>query len=156
MRNRFVSKFGQKPQRRSKLAPEKLGEMEKLFEFARKRYAAPAIDKEISYSYQPGRKPDSLTASSLKDELDAASFAIKDIRGLAAEARDTFNKRRMSERPAEARETVRHAIETDGLEDLADPSEGGIEAGIEAGEDDESRATSRRRRRRLGGLFRRR
>lgn len=121
------------------------GELEKLFEFARARNTAPEV-KEISFSYKTSRKPDEISQTHLRDKLDAAKFAIKEIRALASDARETFNKRRLMERSEVAADMTRNSLETEtaGEDGPADDTPAG------------GRAEAPRRTRRLRHLFRRR
>ena len=120
-------------------------DLEKLFDFARKRYAADFKQEEpIAYSFNTGRRQDQLSLNAIHHELDAARHAIQDIKALANEGRRTFKSKLTSERALDADAYTRSKLEEGAASVSGDDT---IEGDVDGG----STRKSRRRR----GLFRR-
>ena len=85
------------------------GEIEKLFEFARKRDERPQL-KPINYTFEPARRPDLMIPERPRTDISAADLALRQIKDYASKARELYRERRLNDRPTEAREYVRHQL----------------------------------------------
>ena len=95
--------------------PDRL-EVEKFFEFARRKDARPAL-KPLNFTFEPARRPDLLMPERPRADIRAADSAMREIRDYASKARELYRERRHNDRerrhndrPLEAREYVRHQL----------------------------------------------
>ena len=89
--------------------PEGRGDVEKFFEYARRRDDRPAL-KPLNYTFEPARRPDLMMPQRPQSDIRAADAALREIREYATKAREMYRERRQNERPIEAREYVRHQL----------------------------------------------
>lgn len=84
-------------------------EIEKFFEYARRRDDRPAL-KPLNYTFEPARRPDLMMPQRPRTDIRAADTALREIHEYATKARQMYRERRHNERPIEAREYVRHQL----------------------------------------------
>lgn len=87
----------------------KFGEYKKIFDFVRRQNEMPK-ERPMRYTFEPARRPDMILAPRPRADLKAADLAMREIREYAANAREVYRERRRAERPAEARDYVRHQL----------------------------------------------
>lgn len=105
------------------------GEIEKLIEFARRREERPQL-KPINYTFEPARRPDLMIPERPHTDISAADVALRQIKDYASKARELYRERRLNDRPAEAREYVRHQL---ALGMLDAPIRRGVRPDVELG-----------------------
>jgi hypothetical protein len=84
-------------------------EVEKFFEFARRREGRPAL-KPLNFTFEPARRPDMMLPERPRVDIRAADSAMREIREYAGKARELYRERRYNARPLEAREYVRYQL----------------------------------------------
>jgi hypothetical protein len=129
----------------------KFGEYAKIFEYVRRQNEIPK-QKPARYTFEPARRPDMMLAPRPRADLKAADLAMREIRDFATNARDLYRDRRRAERPAEARDYVRHQLAL-GL--LDSPSRKPITGDLKFETLNERLAVSEKRSRSLWGFLRR-
>jgi len=87
----------------------KFGEYAKIFDYVRRQNEMPK-QKPMRYTFEPARHPDMMMAPRPRADLKAADLAMHEIREYAANAREVYKERRRADRPAEARDYVRHQL----------------------------------------------
>jgi hypothetical protein len=87
----------------------KFGEYAKIFDYVRRQNEIPK-EKAARYTFEPARRPDMMLAPRPRADLKAADLAMREIREFATNARELYRDRRRGERPAEARDYVRHQL----------------------------------------------